>query len=83
MNSIITDRSNNQLVDQHVELDYEIERKILAEKKQLLDEVEQSTMRVNEIMTDMAGMVNEQGENLDVISEELLKTQKNVDHTNE
>lgn len=69
-------------MDQHVELDYEIERKILAEKKQLLDEVEQSTMRVNEIMTDMAGMVNEQGENLDVISEELLKTQKNVDHTN-
>lgn len=69
-------------MDQHVELDYEIERKILAEKKQLLDEVEQSTMRVNEIMTDMAVMVNEQGENLDVISEELLKTQKNVDHTN-
>lgn len=65
-----------------MELDYEIERKILAEKKQLLDEVEQSTMRVNEIMTDMAVMVNEQGENLDVISEELLKTQKNVDHTN-
>lgn len=39
-------------------------------------------MRVNAIVTDMAVMVDEQGQNLDVISEELLKTQKNVEHTN-
>lgn len=40
-------------------------------------------MRVNAIVTDMAVMVDEQGQNLDVISEELLKTQKNVEQTNE
>lgn len=31
----------------------------------------------------MAGMVDEQGQNLDVISEELLKAQKNVEQANE
>ena len=39
-------------------------------------------MRVNAIVTDMAVEVNEQGENLDVISEELLKAHKNVEATN-
>lgn len=76
--SVITDNSHDKMFEQQVELDYEIERKILAEKKQLIDEVEQSTLRVNAIVTDMAGMVDEQGQNLDVISEELLKAQKNV-----
>lgn len=45
-------------------MDFEIERKILQEKNQLLNEVEQTTLRVNEIMSDMAVMVNEQGEDL-------------------
>lgn len=65
---MITDNSHDKMFEQHVELDYEIERKILAEKKALIDEVEQSTLRVNAIVTDMAGMVDEQGQNLDVIS---------------
>ena len=35
--SVITDNSNDKLFEHQVELDYEIERKILAEKKQLID----------------------------------------------
>ena len=56
---------------------------MLREKKQLLDEVEQTNLRVNAIMNDMALEVNEQGENLDVISEELLTAHKNVAEANE
>ena len=40
--------------------------------------MEQSTVRINEIMNDMAVMVEEQGENLDIISEELVKTHDNT-----
>lgn len=35
----------------------------------MINEVEQSTMRINEIMNDMGVMVDEQGEMLDVISD--------------
>lgn len=35
--SVITDNSHDKMFEQHVELDYEIERKILAEKKALID----------------------------------------------
>ena len=48
----------------------------------MINEVEQSTLRINEIMNDMAGMVNEQGENLDIITDELEKTKDNVVQTN-
>lgn len=44
-----------------MEVDYELERKILLEKNEMINEVEQSTLRINEIMNDMAGLVNEQG----------------------
>ena len=37
------------------------------EKKKALSEAEQSTERINNIVTDMAGMVEEQGQNLDII----------------
>lgn len=39
-------------------------------------------MRVNEIMNDMAILVNEQGENLEIISEDLMTTNKNLVETN-
>ena len=44
-----------------MEVDYELERKILLEKNEMINEVEQSTLHINEIMNDMAGLVNEQG----------------------
>ena len=56
---------------------------MLAEKKELLDEVEQTTLRVNAVVNDMALEVDDQGKNLDIISEELLKAHKNVEATNE
>lgn len=44
-----------------IEVDYEIERKILLEKNEMINDVEQSTVRINEIINDMAVMVDEQG----------------------
>lgn len=41
----------------------------MAEKNLLLEEVEQTTLRVNAVVNDMAMEVDEQGQNLDVISE--------------
>ncbi|XP_031472477.1 CBL-interacting protein kinase 26 [Nymphaea colorata] len=54
----------------------------MLEKNEIINEVEQSTLRINEIMNDMGVMVDEQGEQLDVISEELMKTTKNMADTN-
>jgi predicted transcriptional regulator len=44
--------------------------------------VEQSTERINEIMGDMMLMVVDQGEQLEVISDELMKTNQNMIKTN-
>lgn len=63
-------------------MDYQIQRKILLEKNALLNEVQQSTMKINEIMNDMAVQVEQQGNNLDVISEELMNTNRNLTDTN-
>jgi hypothetical protein len=35
----------------------------------MINEVEQSTLRINEIINDMAIEVNEQGQNLDIITD--------------
>lgn len=59
-----------------------MERKIMLEKNEIINEVEQQTLRINEIMNDMGLMVDEQGEQLDVITEELVKTSKNMEDTN-
>ncbi len=48
----------------------------------MINEVQQSTMRINEIMNDMGMMVEEQGQNLDVITDELIKTNKNLTDAN-
>lgn len=76
------DHKESLLTDQEIEIDYELERKIMLEKNEIINEVEQSTLRINEIMNDMGVMVDEQGEQLDVISEELMKTSKNMTDTN-
>jgi syntaxin 7 len=77
------EEKDSMLTDQQIEIDYELERKILLEKNVLINEVEQSTQRINEIMNDMGIMVDEQGEQLDVISEELMKTNQNMVATND
>ena len=48
----------------------------------MINEVQQSTLRINEIMNDMGMMVEEQGQNLDVITDELIKTNKNLTDAN-
>ena len=40
----------------------------------MINDVEQSTIRINDIMNDMAVMVDEQGEDLNIIGDELEKT---------
>ena len=65
-----------------IEIDYELERKIMQEKNVLFNEVEQSTAWIHEIMNDVAVMVDEQGQNLDVISEELMTANRNLQDTN-
>jgi t-SNARE complex subunit (syntaxin) len=70
------------LTDGDIEIDYEMERKIMLQKNEIINEVEQSALRINEIMNDMGLMVEEQGEQLDVITEELVKTGKNMEDTN-
>jgi t-SNARE complex subunit (syntaxin) len=49
----------------------------------MINQVEQSANRVNELMNDMGMMVEEQGENLNVITEELTKAKDNVIAANE
>lgn len=61
-------RADSLLTDQSLGMDWEVERKIVHERKVLIDEVEQTTYRINAIMNDMAIEVNEQGDNLDIIS---------------
>lgn len=58
----------SQLTEE-VEIDYEIERKIMLEKNELIGQVEQSANRINDIMNDMGVMVDEQGNNLDIITD--------------
>ena len=48
----------------------------------MINEVEQQALRINEIINDTGLMVEEQGQNLDYISEELVKTHENVVATN-
>ena len=50
----------------------------MLEKNEMINEVEQSTLRINEIMNDMGILVDEQGQNLDIIEDELLKTNQNM-----
>ena len=80
-------KKNNEpqesLLTDQVDVDYELERKIMLEKNEMINEVEQQTSRINEIMNDMGVMVEEQGQNLDIIEGELLKTNQNMVATND
>lgn len=48
----------------------------------MINEVEQSTFRINEIMNQIGAIVEDQGQRIDVISEELLKANQNLVGTN-
>lgn len=61
-----------------MEIDYEIEHKIAEEKTNLLNQVEQDAVRINNIMNDIGVMIVEQGDNLNIISEDIMRTNKNV-----
>jgi t-SNARE complex subunit (syntaxin) len=78
--SVLTDPHEEQ---HQVQIDYEVERKMMLEKNAMLNEVEQATLRINELISDTGMMVEEQGQNLDVISEELINTNKNMTKANE
>jgi hypothetical protein len=56
-------KKQSVLTDQQIEvdIDYDLEKKMLREKNEMINEVEQSTQRINEIMNDMGLMVDEQG----------------------
>jgi t-SNARE complex subunit (syntaxin) len=55
----------------------------MLEKNEMINQVEQSASRINELMNDMGIMVDEQGENLNVITDELMKANQNVVAANE
>lgn len=57
--------------EQQIEIDYDVERKMLLEKNKMISDVEQSTQRINDIINDMGIEVEEQGQNLDIITDEL------------
>ena len=78
-----TGKAAESLLTDQVEVDYELERKMMLEKNEMINEVEQQTVRINDIMNDMGVMVEEQGQNLDIIEGELLKTNQNMVATNE
>lgn len=62
-------KAQQSQLTEEVEIDYEIERKIMLEKNELIGQVEQSANRINDIMNDMGVMVDEQGNNLDIITD--------------
>lgn len=64
----------SMLTDQAIEVDYDFERRMLLEKNEMINEVEQSALRINDIMNDMAVVVDESGEHLDIITDELANT---------
>jgi len=66
-----------------VQIDYEGERKMMLEKNAMMNEVEQATERIKGIIEEQAVMVNEQGQNLDLISDELMNTNRNMTQANE
>ncbi len=79
--SLLTDKQ--QEPQQQVEIDYEVERKMMLQKTDMINQVEQEAQKINEIINTMGVEVEEQGQNLDVISEELMKTNKNMTQANE
>jgi t-SNARE complex subunit (syntaxin) len=49
----------------------------------MINEVEQSAQRINDIINDMGIEIEEHGHNLDVISDELMNTNRNMVQANE
>jgi len=79
--SVMTDPLEE--LQHEVQIDYEGERKMMLEKNAMMNEVEQATERIKGIIEEQAVMVNEQGQNLDLISDELMNTNRNMTQANE
>lgn len=71
------------ITDQQLEIDYDIENKMIKERSEMINDVEQATVRIHGIMNDLGVMVEEQGDNLEIISDELMKTNRNMVVANE
>ena len=67
---------------QEIDIDYDMEHNILMSKKKQLGNVEEHMQRVYQIHVDQSNMVNEQGNMIDIIGEEMLKAQDNVEEAN-
>ena len=59
--------------DQELNSELEFERNLSKERSKAISEAEQNAQRIHGIVTDMAVMVDDQGKNIDIIGEEMLK----------
>lgn len=69
--------------EQNLDIDIDMEQKILMDKKQQLGQTEEHMQRIYGLMNEMSQEVNQQGQNVDIIGEEMLKARGNVEGTNE
>ena len=65
------------------EFDYEMERKLLHEKNQHLSHAHERIHSIRDIVNETSSMVDEQGEKLDIIGDELFDSYKNIGLTNQ
>ena len=68
---------------QELDSELEFERNLSKQRNKDISEAEQSAQRIHGIVTDMAGMVDDQGKNIDIIGEEMLKAHDNVESAND
>ena len=64
-------------------MDLELERKEMEERKNGILEAEKQMTNINKILTDMNNEVNEHGEKLNIIDENMLSAKQNAELTNE
>jgi syntaxin 7 len=60
-----------------------MERKLMHERNQEIDIVARSIMNVHNIIQESGVLVDEQGDQLDIIGEEMFTTYRNVDAARE
>lgn len=60
------------------DFDYDMERKLMHEKKQKIGEAHEQMVRIKGMMDHSEEMVNNQGEALDMIGDELFVSYKNT-----
>lgn len=61
-----------------IDFDYEIERKLLQEKRQLLGTAHHQINNIRELAYETSNMVYDQGDRLDIIGDDLFTSYKNI-----